>query len=268
MNSCLQVGDLSQLQEHDSIVLLLNVDNSGLEDDFRFESAMRLLPLRVQAAVLRKKFRADQVKTLCNRLLQLFGCLVLTGLENRKELTFTSGKFGKPRLDSSRHITFSMSNGESYVCMYVSKDARVDNVGIDIASVKNLQNKEELELYKDIFTEQEYEILFSCPTETVKRLFAHYWSLKESYTKYLGTGLNIDLKQVDIGSIYMNQLETMAHINGRSVQFQSFWIQPTGEEIISVCHEKLENETSDSSPPPVIYEISFNQLWKFLESHS
>lgn len=269
MDSRLVRDNVNSIKYERNLVLILSVMDTGLKDDFKFETAMRLLPLSAQASVLRKKFQEDKIKTLCNRLLQMFGCLLISGLEYKNELKFKRGKFGKPKLDCPAvNVSFSMSNGEDHVCMYVQKNGCANSevpveLGIDIASVKDLQKIEELELYRDIFTDLEYETLLNHPKDGIHKLFAHYWSLKESYTKYLGTGLNIDLKQVDTGPIKIDQPETVRDIYSKSIKFQSFWVSPEKEEIISVCQD---NDISNDIP--TVYNVSLNEILEYLEGHS
>lgn len=262
------------------VILTLNLGKAGLQDDYNFENAIRLLPLPEQVNILRKKFRNDQIKHLCNKLLQHFGCLVMLNHydhENSGRLMFTKGKFGKPLLQTDDlNISFSMSNGEEYVCMCIwnhDNNPLDHEVGIDIASINDLQCKEELELYIDIFTKEEYWTLHNCSKDEIQKLFAHYWSLKESYTKYLGTGLNIDLKRVNIGPIKKDQLKMSRYIAGNLIQFQTFWIQPKGQEVISICYNQnclpeCENKNDKGKDCiPIIVEISFKELIDYLKSH-
>ncbi|CAL9735531.1 L-aminoadipate-semialdehyde dehydrogenase-phosphopantetheinyl transferase [Monosporozyma servazzii] len=271
MVSFLVENNINNLKDENDVILILDIGNSGLEDAFKFETAMRLLPLPVQASVLSKKSQGDKIRTLCNRILQLYGCLVLSGVQKRNDLKFKRGKYGKPIMDSqTAHLAFSMSNGEEHVCMYIKKNVDNDSakpidVGIDIASVKDLQKSEELELYKDVFSEAEYTTLLRCPKEDINKLFAQYWSLKESYTKYLGSGLNIDLKQINTGIVNINQSETIRDIDNESIKFQSFWIPPHKEEIISICHK---NDSLNNGHPPKVYKILFNTLLDHLEHYS
>lgn len=263
--------NVGNLKDEKDVILILDVANSGLKDTFKFESAMRLLPLSEQARILGKKSQNDKIKTLCNRILQLYGYLVMSGEQKKNGLQFKRGKFGKPIVDSQMaHISFSMSNGEEHVCMYIKKNDINDSdklieVGIDIASVNDQPKNEELELYKDIFTEAEYATLLKCPKEDINKLFAQYWSLKESYTKYLGCGLNIDLKQIDMGIVNINQPETIRVINNTAIKFQSFWIPPRNEEFISIC---CSNDPRNNVHPPKVYKILVNTILDHLEAHS
>ena len=262
------------------VVLTLNLTKTELQDDYNFEDAIRLLPIHDQANILRKKFRNDQIRHLCNKLLQYFGCLVMVNNYDDKSLSqlkFIKGRYGKPMLQSDKtNISFSMSNGEENVCMFIwnhDNDSLDHEVGIDIASINDLQNKEELELYIDIFTEEEYLTLLNCPKDEIQKLFAYYWSLKECYTKYLGTGLNFDLKKVDIGPITKDETNISKRINGSLIQFQTFWVPPKGQELISICYNQVSlpnNENIDDKVGdyfPTIVEISFEELINYLKSH-
>lgn len=266
-----QLTDINNLRDEDEAVLVLNIANSGLQNDFNFEMAMRLLPLKDQASVLRKKFKSDQIKALCNRLLQLFGCLIMLKdlLDEKPELVFTRGPFGKPLLDTdamgiNHKLAFSMTNGEEHICMYLKRYMESNNeVGIDIASNEDLHEPEELPLYKDVLTSTEYLTLNNSSQTDMKKLFAHYWSLKESFTKYLGTGLNIDLKKYDFGTIEMDQPSTVTEFDGQVLLFRSFWVQEDKREVITIC-ERHHPDGSNNIEVPKVLIVSFKQLLTYL----
>lgn len=141
-------------------IFVVEIQEDILADEFTFEALMRTLPLASQARILNKKSFHDKCSSLCNQLLQLFGCSIVTGL-NFQELKFDKGSFGKPLLDNNRFLPFSMTIGEQYVAMFLVKCVSTDeyqDVGIDIASPCNYGGREELELFKEVFSEREFTV--------------------------------------------------------------------------------------------------------------
>lgn len=245
-------------------ILVLSTTHNGLKDDFNFSTAMNLLPLQTQANILRKKFQVDQIRALCNQLLQLYGILLWVPDINREAIQLTRGKFGKPRLLNFADISFSMSNGEDNVVMYMmqakgndSKDAMCGEVGVDIASTVDLIKIDDLQLYKDtVFNAVEFDHLnkFTNDLSQLKKMFAHYWSLKESYTKLIGLGLNTNLLDINLGILEQTDYSIKRNIRGKDIIFHTCWINDN--EVISICHA----QTNLLERPPILTTVNFSDV--------
>lgn len=220
--------------ESKSCIFVCNAEDGYLDDSFNFESSMRLIPLESQNLILRKRLPKLQRMALVNRLLQIYGCSKISGLKSG-QLKFTRGQFGKPKLEGNGNIEFSMSNGEQS-CVMVTQQTEV---GIDIASTMDCERWDEgyLHTFQDVFTDEELAALKASSSHR-DELFTLYWSMKESYTKLIGTGLNTNIKAIDIGVIStpLSEHETMTtarSINGKPVIFSSRWIN--NHEIVTTC---------------------------------
>ncbi|CAI1987138.1 hypothetical protein SEUBUCD646_0G01240 [Saccharomyces eubayanus] len=240
-------------------VFAVKIQEDLLADDFTFEVLTRVLPLDSQAQIFNRKSFHDRCTILCNRLLQLFGCSIVTGLDYQA-LRFDRGSFGKPFLGNDRSIPFSMTTGEQCVAMSLVKGASTDeyqNIGIDIASTRNYGGNEELELFKEIFSDEEFKGLQRASDPCV--IFTYLWSLKESYTKFTGTGLNTNLATIDFGAI------TVFPVNGASLDitldnvplvFYSRWFN---SEIITTCIPKsISNDLNMGIPK--LYNVPLSML--------
>lgn len=264
---------LYQLHSNDiwNGILIVKLNNASLTDDFFFERAMRFLSLQAQVKVLKKKTIESKYATLCNRLLQMFGCAVASGT-SVEGLEFSYAKYGKPRLDNSQGITFSMSNGKCYVAQYLLKTKGEPlDIGIDIASKKDYTGLGDLEIFRDIFSTQEYKHLQSYDDHQKDSLFAYYWSLKECYTKYIGTGLNCDLSKIPIGQVDLPAKDIVIRrvIGDTSLSFYSRWLAPGSSEIVTICYPNIR--ISDNIEPvirvPKIYEITLEEILEYFESN-
>lgn len=247
-----------------NIILVVDVANSGLIDEFLFEAAMRLLPLKQQSKILARKSAMGKHTMLCNRLLQLFGCSISTG-KNISQLVFQAGKHGKPMLQNANNVAFNMSNGDNHTVMYLIKGSSTGgDVGVDIASVDDLG--EDLELFKNIFHRDEYTYLLELPPVERRCLFAYYWSLKESYTKYVGTGLHNNLNDINFKEQkdFRDEGRQDVIINNEHLTFYSRWLPAERKEekdIITVCHSANLNMNK-----PKMYSITFNSVFDYLQS--
>lgn len=241
-----------------AVVLVCKVEDDVLIDDFSYEEALRLLPLPLQAQVHAKKMIHDQYIALANRLLQLCVSRIECG---RDEVQFVPGKYGKPYLEDS-HASFSMSNGTRYVCMFVMKTGEsvtVSDVGIDIASKKDFTCVNDLEVYREVLSDYEHaSIENESSLDNMKSRFAFYWSLKECYAKFLGVGLNMDLKTIDGSKLTLPSTEEVEN-NINNLVFRSFWVNT--QEIISYCYPKV----STGKIEPIILQLTISDIIKYMK---
>ncbi|QLG72467.1 hypothetical protein HG535_0D01750 [Zygotorulaspora mrakii] len=251
-------------------VLLVDYQNSNLDDPYTFEEALRFLPFEVQRKILSKRISTARNASLSNALLQTFGCSVASST-TMNELCLKYGTFGKPYLDNDHSIAFSMSNGQQYVVQYLVKTAgETVDVGIDIASKQDYINDQDIDVFRAIFSTMEYEQLESCSQYNEKReLFSYLWSLKECYTKLVGCGLNCDLSLIDFGKPRILESPAVIHrtINNTSVTFYSQWLEPEKEEVVTVCHYTSSATERFLTMPPKFYKLTLDDLIKYFTSH-
>lgn len=258
---------LLDLKSHDNWngILLVELESSNLMDDYQFEQALRLLPLRTQAKIWSKKTIRGRLASLANSLLEIVGCSVASNIPVDK-LRIQFGAYGKPRLENKQGISFSMSNGQRYVVQYLSRRGNsLSEVGIDIASKEDYVDGEDIEMLRDIFSSSEYDHLKSISQEVEqKSLFAYYWSLKECYTKLTGVGLNCDLSRINFGEI---ELLTTPAVLERTIEnfpviFYSQWIGPDRNEVVTVCFHPNPNRVLHNCLPK-LYRISLDELTQY-----
>jgi len=140
--------------------------------------------------------KIDSFKSLKNKQRKLLGeMLAHKGLHecfalSRDEIVFTYGPKGKPALIDSSEKFFNISHsGDWVVCAISDKE-----VGIDIELLKAAR----LNVANRFFTEKEISILNSLNGIEQEDHFYTLWTAKESYLKYLGTGLTKPLNSFDV----------------------------------------------------------------------
>ncbi|CCF56763.1 hypothetical protein KAFR_0B04660 [Kazachstania africana CBS 2517] len=257
--------DYTESNQSWEAILAINVNESGLHDEFLFEKAIRLLPLTWQNHVLTTRSLYDRRTALCNRLLQIFGCSVASKT-SPKSLTYTCGRYGKPILASSDSVKFSMSNGSTHTVMYLVNSLNNNmEVGVDIASKTDIKSADEINLFEDIFSSAEQACISRCDDRSKIAMFIYYWSLKESYTKFTGTGLNCELKAIDLGAINLCQdfSSIKRQIHGNSVIFQSQWINDDLNEIVTTCQNSLKDDCFERT---CIFILTFKDMINYLEN--
>lgn len=103
------------------------------------------------------------------------------------------GEKGKPFIVGVENVFFNISHSGDYVVCAVSDR----EIGIDIEK----RAKARMEVAKRFFHERELNYLAGLRQEHQDRSFFDYWAVKESFLKYIGTGLTRPLNTfvVDFG---------------------------------------------------------------------
>ncbi len=100
------------------------------------------------------------------------------------------GEKGKPFIVGVENVFFNISHSGDYVVCAVSDR----EVGIDIEK----RARARMEVAGRFFHEEEVARLKSLEGEEQDRLFFNYWSVKESFLKYIGTGLTRPLNSFTV----------------------------------------------------------------------
>ena len=108
---------------------------------------------------------------------------------NIKSPVFKTGKYGKAYISNFENIYFNLSHSSKIVlCAISDKEVGVDVEYIDPAI--------DLNIAKNYFYNSEYESIMKSNEPSAE--FFKYWVLKESYMKYTGLGMNLELDSFEI----------------------------------------------------------------------
>ncbi|KAJ3428167.1 l-aminoadipate-semialdehyde dehydrogenase-phosphopantetheinyl transferase [Anaeramoeba flamelloides] len=192
----------------------------------------------------------DRKRSYIGRLLLRHSCVSLLGLRN-DQINFKRTKNDKPILLGSS-LGCNISHDGNLIALFARKCENI-SVGVDLACVKlpHFSNSvdEFIEEMSTAFSNKEKEQIRSAKNES-KRLdrFYRVWSLKESYLKAIGTGLQDSLHKISFEinwiSLESNSLKEqrnsikMYHRNKLNHVwcFESQRIE--NNYIVSVCYQK------------------------------
>ena len=113
-----------------------------------------------------------------------------------RDIRFTYGKYGKPRLEdriSDLRFNHSRSNGVA-VCAV----ARGSEVGIDTEYVRSIKGFDTI--ITDHFTEKEATAIRDLPKWQQLEAFYTYWTRKEAFCKAVGRGLFLPLDSFEVAA--------------------------------------------------------------------
>lgn len=178
-------------------------------------------------------FESDKIKAIISEMLIRTICCKTTGISN-KSIIFQRTKYNKPFIKNFNNFEFNVSHSKDYVAVAVDSNI----IGIDIESIQELN----LEVVKRFCTNNEYNKLKKLRGKSKGEQIISVWSMKESYVKYLGYGLNKDLRSFDV--LTKEGIETNVFIYHKRID----------DYILSVCSNKEFNLNE------IITEITIDEL--------
>ncbi|PZE21773.1 4'-phosphopantetheinyl transferase family protein [Paenibacillus xerothermodurans] len=105
------------------------------------------------------------------------------------EISFVSGPYGKPRVGGIPSFHFNIAHSGAWIVCAVDSAP----VGIDVEEIKPMSFD-----VAQFFSEQEIRWLMSHQETARTSCFYDLWTLKESYIKWVGTGLSLPLNSFSI----------------------------------------------------------------------
>ncbi|RKP29008.1 hypothetical protein METBISCDRAFT_19679 [Metschnikowia bicuspidata] len=189
-----------------------------LADDFSFELCLCKLSFSEQRLVCNNRHR---VRAL---VLRLFTKYVLNAAmhESRSvpaafqpwaDLQYTSNEFGKPTLLGGPHFNASSSNDVAAVVVQFNQNTPV---GIDVSHElqDGISPTHFMSQFEGIFLPEETAFLNSIDSLPQRYVgFNQLWTLKEAFSKFLGTGLNVDLARASFRCLRVVQPSSSSELS-------------------------------------------------------
>ena len=193
-------------------------ENSLSCTDTEIELISRFVPqYRIERAE-RYHRKSDRNNSIISYFLLAYGLLVNFGTESIPDVVY--GRYGKPEFKDFP-VNFSISHSEVSVCCGISEGG----IGTDVQEMIDSYG----DIIETVMSEGERKIIESTAGQSPD--FTRFWTLKECYLKYKGTGIGDNLPCTDFSGVSGNCFEY------RGVFFRT---QNSGNYFISACSE---NET-------------------------
>ena len=155
---------------------------------------MSAYPALYAAASPERRQRADRYRRKEDALRCLAAGALLRYALGTTEYTIGKGAFGKPYIEGQDSFHYNLSHSGNWVAIaYGHRE-----VGIDVEKISLDAGKETIA--RRYFTSDEQAYVFEKKDLTPQRFF-EVWTGKESYLKYLGTGLQKNLTSFSIFSL-------------------------------------------------------------------
>lgn len=155
------------------------------EADFRF--GLSILPQERQKKARYYQSTPDQYACVLSYLLLCYGLCVEYGIT--ETIYFRYNSYGKPYSRDYPHVYFNISHCRCGVACAISDR----ETGVDIQDIRQKPVRESLA--KRVLSASEYSAWKK--SKSPDRLFYRYWTMKESYLKQKGTGIQESMSALD-----------------------------------------------------------------------
>lgn len=154
-------------------------------DDNVYMSALKKLSFQRLKYIEKFSQPIDRYLSTFAYLLLVYGLKLEYGISEPQEFIYTEK--GKPYLKNYNNIYFCLSHCKTGVCCAISDK----EIGIDIESIR----KAKVSLLKRVCSDEERFAVES--SKSPDRRFIRFWTMKEAYIKMTGTGIGIDLREIN-----------------------------------------------------------------------
>lgn len=142
---------------------------------------------------------------------------------------------GKPFLDGYSDIHFNISHSDNIVvCAFYDKP-----IGIDVECIKDFKES----LIKKILTNDELQVLkkYEKKKAAYQELFYRFWTLKESYLKWDGSGFFKEPKNVSF-QFDFEEGDMLFPIRCSDERVDFYQMRLDANVILSICKEKMDEQ--------------------------
>lgn len=158
-------------------------------DDNKIKEFLKCISKEKLDKINRYKFREDYLRSLYGDILVRTEIMKQMHISN-SYINFTLNEYGKPSIEGYDNLFFNISHSEDWVICAISNE----EVGVDIEKIE----KAPIEVAEHYFDSREYKIIKSKEQEEIDEFFYKIWTLKESYIKWIGKGLSVQLDSFNV----------------------------------------------------------------------
>jgi len=153
----------------------------------QYHQMLSLIPDEKRQRIDRFHFKKDTLCSLYGDILIRYISSDILKIDNQ-DIYIQENRYGKPYL-KDLPLHFNLSHSGHWVIAAISNDI----VGVDIEKINDI----DLNIAERFFTNNECLQIFGSDSNSRQAQFFSIWTLKESYIKFLGTGLSTPLNSFE-----------------------------------------------------------------------
>ena len=181
----------------------LHIWNYTIDEKHLVEEQLRpILSAEERSRVNDFVYEKDAIKYTCNHVFRKHVLAKYLSIP-ASTVQYAYTNYGKPYLENV-HVNFSHAYRSNKALLAIYLDA---TVGIDLEEIKTLQDPKTFAEYS--FSKEENDHIFQEATMD-EEVFFTYWTFKEAYIKATGTGLNVDISQLNLADFYDQETNALS----------------------------------------------------------
>ena len=203
-------------------IKFINIENIN-KNNYQLLKNMVSEEKRKQAS--RFYFINDAKRCICGELLLKYSLLEV--YDELIDIEISYNKFGKPYISNKKNFFYNISHSGKWVVLAYGDT----EIGIDIEEIKDGRE----EIADSFFTDEEKSFIYKATGRERSKRFTKVWTLKESYIKYLGTGLSTRLNSFTIPNLNGTSL-VYNGVFQKKLKLKSYYFDK--EYYFSICSTK------------------------------
>lgn len=153
------------------------------------------------------------------------------------KVPFSADRFGKPYLEGQCGMHFNISHAGDWIVSAVDSSP----IGIDVERIRSI----DMAVANHYFSDAEQERLKAVPPENKLSYFFDLWTLKESYIKGIGKGLNEPLRLFTI-DLSVNEIKLISTKKKDAVwKFRQYEIDRAYKLSICAANDNFPNQVTE-----------------------
>lgn len=171
------------------------------------------------------RFTLDSYRCVCAEILLKYSLAEVFNREVEIDLVYNA--YGKPMMRNLNRFYFNISHAGDWVVLAYGEN----EVGVDIEKIQ-LERKNIIEY---VMSKEEKDYIYSAVGSECNKRFTEIWGLKESYVKYLGTGLSTPMNSFSV-NMADNSILDESRVLERCIFLKSFLYEK--KYYLSICSEE------------------------------
>lgn len=220
------------------------VNINGIEHFKQLECFMEEISPERRKVIEKYVFEKNKIQSMIAELLLRYILRTQYGM-NREEIEFEYSEYGKPFLKGRyKQICFNLSHSGDFVVCSVG----TSNMGIDVERLK----KDKISFARRVLSEEEKQVWERKGIDEQIRMFYRLWTLKESYSKYVGKGLTIPFETL---SFKQEGKEVNFRVDNREDHSCYFCVNELADDYyIALCTDRCQKENVLTIPKHIRWE--------------
>lgn len=250
-------NEIPLVRKNQVCIYRIDLDRMQLNEDIL--SNMPYLSSTEKSRLDKYRFTIDKFRFGIGRIAIRLLCSKQLGIDPA-EIHLTFNPYGKPKIVQNKDLQFNISHSGNSIVLGLGIE---HEIGVDIEEHNDIIDH--IDLAKCVFSESEQNQLLNAQSDKIVEGFYNGWTLKESFIKAMGLGLQIPLDKFSVALFSSNTRNCLMDVEWDKA-ICSEWISrnfslKNNYKAAYTCHRSTEKiDYIDITPMVQIYLEKLQQL--------